>query len=191
VAGGAVDGGRLRDELAVVDQDGPDVDEDEQRDVGDLLQREEEGEHVVGDGLREAVERVEGVRGERRRHDPLVVRLVQGLVDGRVVQAAVDQVDEEVGEEEEERELQDVVPEPRPVGGRVVELGVAAALGDEADGGQQGHQGHGAVGLDHLELDLVLEELGVREGVVVEDEVVGGRGDDEVEEDAEEPGGVS
>jgi len=38
---------------------------------------------------------------------------------------------------------------------------------------------------------LVLEELGVREGVVVEDEVVGGRGDDEVEEDAEEPGGVS
>ena len=76
MAGSAVDDGRVGDVLAVVDHDSPDLDESEQCDVGELLQREDEGEEVVWEGLGEAVERVEGVRGERRGHDPLVVRLV-------------------------------------------------------------------------------------------------------------------
>ena len=76
MASGAVDDGRVGNVLAVVDHDSPDLDESEQRDVGELLQRENEGEEVVWEGLREAVKRVEGVRGERRGHDPLVVRLV-------------------------------------------------------------------------------------------------------------------
>ena len=43
--------------------------------------------------------------GERSRHDPFVVRLVQSLVNAGVVQTTMNPVDEEVGEEEEEREL--------------------------------------------------------------------------------------
>ena len=109
VAGGAVDDGRVGDVLAVVDHDGPDLDEGEEGDVGELLQREDEGEQVVGDGLGKAVERVEGVAGEGRGHDPLVVRLVQALVEELAVQGAVDPVDAEVGEGQEDGEL-DPVP---------------------------------------------------------------------------------
>lgn len=85
MAGGAVDHGAVGHVLAVVNQDGPKVDKDEQGDVGELLQGEEQGEDVVGERLRPAVDGVEGVRGVGRRHDPPVVRLVQRLVDGRVV----------------------------------------------------------------------------------------------------------
>lgn len=53
---------------------------------------------------------MESVRGERRGHDPLVVRLVQLLVEHRVVQGTVDPVDEEVGEADEEGELEKQVP---------------------------------------------------------------------------------
>lgn len=81
MAGGAVDDGAVGHVLAVVDEDGPDVDEDEQGDVGELLEREEEGEDVVGERLGEAVDRVEGVGGEGAGHDPLVVWFVQALVD--------------------------------------------------------------------------------------------------------------
>ena len=47
VACGAVDDGAVGDVLAIVDEDGPDVDEDEEGDVGDFLEREEEREDVV------------------------------------------------------------------------------------------------------------------------------------------------
>lgn len=105
MAGGAVDDGTVGNVLTVVDHDGPDVDEGEEGHVGEFLQGEEEGEEVVGQRLREAVERVEGVRGVGCGNDPFVVRLVEGLVQAGVVQAAVDPVDEEVGEEEEDGEL--------------------------------------------------------------------------------------
>lgn len=110
VASGAVDNRAVGNIFTVVDHDGPDVDEHEQSNVGELLQREEEGEDVVRQRLSVAVERVESVRGEWRRHDPLVVRLVQLLVNHGVVQAAVNPVDEEVGEADEEGELEKQVP---------------------------------------------------------------------------------
>ena len=65
---------------------------------------------MVGQRLCIAVQRVEGVRGKGCGHDPLVVRLMDVLVDARVVQTAVDPVDQRVGEGEEEGELQVVVP---------------------------------------------------------------------------------
>jgi len=150
VAGGAVDDGRVGDVLAVVDHDGPDLDEGEEGDVGELLQGEDEGEEVVGDGLGEAVERVEGVGGEGCGHDPLVVRLVQALVEELAVQGAVDPVDAEVGEGQEDGEL-DPVPgaaeegEKRVgelgVGGGVVDEAEAADFGDEEGNGEDGHDG--------------------------------------------------
>lgn len=95
--------------LPVVDKNGPEVNEGEEKDVCELLQREQEREEVVRDGLSEAVEWMEGMGRKGRRDDPFVVWFVEGFVDSRMVEAAVDPVNEEVGEENEERELDDVV----------------------------------------------------------------------------------
>lgn len=188
VAGGAVDDGRIRDVLSIVDHDRPDVDKGEEGDVREFLEREKEGEDVVGEGLREAVYGVEGMRCVGSWHYPFVVRFVEGLVELWVVQAPVDPVDEEVGEDNKEGELQIVVCGKRGLTGCVVEFGVAADFGREEGGGQDGHDGHGDVGLFHLKANLVLEEFGVVDCRFVEDEDVGYCGADEVDEEAKEPG---
>lgn len=76
VACGAVDDGAVGDVFAVVDEDGPEIDEGEEEDVGVFIEREEEGVDVVWDGLGPAVDGVEGVRGVGCRHDPFVVWFV-------------------------------------------------------------------------------------------------------------------
>lgn len=92
---------RRRDvEFPVVDRHRPDVDEQVESQVDELVHREEKDVDVVGNALQEAVDRVEGVAGVGRRNFPGVVRLVEG-VDEAVVQEAVDPVDEAVGEEDE------------------------------------------------------------------------------------------
>ena len=161
VAGGTVDDGTVGNVLAVVNEDGPEVDEAEQEDVGQFLQREEEGEDVVGHTLRPAVERVESVRSEGGGHDPLVVRLVEGLVDAGVVQAAVDPVDEEIGEADEEWELDEAVEWEWLFGDGVVEFGVSSDLQNEEGCSQQGHWGHGLHGLSDFHRNLVSQEFGV------------------------------
>lgn len=65
--------------VAVVDGDGPDVDEDIECQVEHLVQREEEGVDVVGEPLHEAVHWVEGVAGKGRWDLPHVVGLVEEL----------------------------------------------------------------------------------------------------------------
>jgi hypothetical protein len=84
--------------------------------------------------------------------------------------------------------LQQVVPWKWCFGWRVVEFGVAADFGEKERRGQGGHVGHAIHGLRDLHAHLVLEEFRVFEGGFVEDEDVGERCDDEVEERAEEPG---
>lgn len=190
VASRSVDDWGVHNKLSVVDQNRPHIDEDEQSDISDLLEREDEWEDVVWDRLRKAVKWVESVRRKRCRHNPLVVWLMQLLVNGWVVKTAVDPIDEEVGEDEEEWELEPLVPRTWPVGRRVVESRVPAGFENEAGCCQGRHDGHGGVGLNHLELDLVLKELWVCEGCVVKDQVVGRSGNYEVEEKAEEPGMV-
>lgn len=137
VAGRTVHDGAVGDVLAIMNEDGPQVDKSEQEDVGKLLQGEDEGEDVVRDTLRPAIERVEGVRGVRAGHDPFVVRLVQGLVDAGVVQATVDPVDEEVGKADEEGDLDEAVVREGLFGGGVVKFGVSADLQNEERSRQQ------------------------------------------------------
>lgn len=127
---------------------------------------------MVRNALREAIQRVEGVAGERGRHDPLVMRLVEVLVDARVVETAVDPVDERIGEDDEEGELQEVVAPEGRFGKVVVHLGIAADFEKERRQGEQGHDGEGLEGLPDLHPDLVLKILGVVEALVVEDEKV-------------------
>src|ERR1700760_4749961 len=99
-----IDDWMIGNEFAIVDQDGPEVDEDEQGYVSPLLHWEEERKDVIRHALREAVNWVEGVRRKRRGQDPFVMGLVQSLVNERVVQATVNPVDPEVGEGNEKRE---------------------------------------------------------------------------------------
>lgn len=97
------------DVFAIVDEDCPDVDEGEQGDVCELLERENEREDVVGEALHKAINRVEGVRCIGCGYDPFVMGFVEGFVDSGMVQTAVDPIDEEIGEKDKERELEIVV----------------------------------------------------------------------------------
>lgn len=187
MARGTIDDGAVRHVLAVVDEDGPQVNKPEEEDIGNLLQRENKREDVVGHALGPAVERVESVRGKGRGHDPLVVRLVESAVDERVVQTAVNPVDEEIGEEDEDGELEDAVVGERLLGDGIVKLGVASDLEDEKGCSEKGHGRHGGHGLLDFQGDLALEELGVIEGGFVPNEDVRGGCDDEVYQKAEDP----
>ena len=125
-----------------------------------------------------------------RRHDPFVVRLVQRLVNQLVMQSPMYPVYAQVGEGDEERELEIIVESKRRVGGGVVELRVAAHFQEETRRREDGHDGHGDHGLADLEPDLVFEVFGVRERGMVEDEDVGEGGKEEVDHEAKEPVGI-
>lgn len=77
----SIDDWRVHDEFSVVDKDGPHVDEDEQPNISNLLKREDEWEDVVWDRLGESIKRVESVGRKRSRHDPLMMWLMQRLVN--------------------------------------------------------------------------------------------------------------
>lgn len=117
-----------------MNEDSPEVDKSEQENICQFLQRENERENVVRHTLRPAVKRVECVRGVRARHDPFVVRLVEGSIHARVMQTSVDPVDEEIGETDEEGELEDTVVWEWFFGDGVVEFGVSADFEDEEGG---------------------------------------------------------
>lgn len=67
---------------------------------------------------------------------------------------------------------------------------MAADFGEEEGRREEGHVGHAVAGLRNLHSDLVLEEFGVLECGLVEDEGVREGGDYEVDEGAGKPGNV-
>jgi hypothetical protein len=71
------------------------------------MRREQVDEHVIRQALKVAIQKVEGVRGERRARDEGVVRLVNKSVDRRMVQATMDPVDARVGEDQEQGDTED------------------------------------------------------------------------------------
>ena len=81
VAGSAIDEWRVGIVFSIMDENCPEVDEDEESNICKLLKRKEEREQMVWNRLSESNTRVEGMRGERSRHDPFVVRFVESLVD--------------------------------------------------------------------------------------------------------------
>lgn len=118
------------DIFAIVDHDSPNIDETKQENVSCLLQWEDERKEVVGHTLGPAIDGVKRVGRKRTRHNPLVVRLVQGLVDEGMMQAAVDPVDKKIGKGDEQRELKNTVVGKRLLVERIVKLGVTPNLGD-------------------------------------------------------------
>ncbi len=79
-------------------KDRPNINEDEERDIRKLLQRENVWEDVIRYTLRKAIQWMECMARIRRGHDPLMMRFVQSLVNQRVVQPPMDPINEEIGE---------------------------------------------------------------------------------------------
>lgn len=158
--------------LAVVDHDRPEVDKHKECNIGHLLKRKDEREDVVRQGLSEAIKRVEGVAGKGSRHNPLVVKLVQILVDQTVVKPAMSPVDAKVGKKKEEWELKEVIPQAGSIFGGVVQFAVASNFEEEEGRCDDGHDWHGLVGCNDLHADLIFNESRVLKGALVEDEYV-------------------
>jgi len=154
-------------------EDRPDINEDEERDVRKLLQWEDVWKDVIRYTLRKAIQWMESMARIRRGHDPLMMRFVQSLINQWVVQTPMDPIDEEIGEQDKEGELDDAVERERSVRGRVVKFSIAKDFAEEDGGGEYSHQWDGGEGLLDLLTDLVLEVFGVCEGCVVENEDVG------------------
>ena len=99
----------------------------------------------------------------------------------------MDKVHEHVGESDEEGKLQEVVEWERCFGWGIVELCISMDLGKEEGDREDSHDGHSKVGLADLEPNLVLEELGMGEGGVVEDEKVREPCEKEIDDEPEQP----
>lgn len=85
VAGRPVDQRGVGIVFTIVDENGPDVDENEEGDIGEFLKREQEWEEMVWNGLSKSIKRMESMRGERCRHDPLMVGFMQVFVDDGIM----------------------------------------------------------------------------------------------------------
>ena len=156
----------------LTNEDSPDIDESEQKNVRNLVQREDEREDMIGHALSKPVKRVKGMTGVWSRHDPLVVRFMQRPVYTRVVQTSMDPIDEEVGETEEEGELEEIVEPKGCLMGGVIHLGIPSHFANEEGNGEEGHDWESNGGLCDLHSDLILEVFGVGKCGMVENEDV-------------------
>ena len=115
----------------LTNEDSPEVDEGEKGNICELLEREDERKEVVWYTLREAIHRVEGVAGVRCRHNPLVMRLVQGPVNSGMMQTPVDPVDAQIGEDNEQWKLKEIVKSKWSIGRSIVEFSIATNFKQE------------------------------------------------------------
>lgn len=119
-------------------------------------------------------------------HDPLVVRLVENLINTRMVQSTVDKIDPEIGKHQEDRELKPHVT-LSVVLDVLVEFRVSADLQQETRCGEDGHHWDRSHGLRNFLPHLIFEEFGVLKSVFIENEYVRKRCEDEIYEEAENP----
>ena len=89
------------DHVRIMDEHRPDVHPHEEGKMEVLLDGEEVGEDVVGEGLEVSVDWVERIGGEGGGYDPFVVWFVNMLVDEGVVFPSVNPVNAVIGEQEE------------------------------------------------------------------------------------------
>lgn len=125
--------------MALTNEDCPEVDEGEESNICEFLEREDERKDVVWYTLGEAVHRVEGVAGIGRGHDPFVMRFVQNPVNLGIMQAPVNPVDTQIGEGNEQWELEEVVDSKWSVRRSVVEFPIATNFKQEEWRGENCH----------------------------------------------------
>ena len=98
-----------RKELRLTDKHSPEINEYKQGHIGKLLQRKQEWIQMIRHALRETIHWMEGMTREWRWHNPLMVRLMQCLVNQRMVQSTMDPINTQIRENNEQRKLQDVI----------------------------------------------------------------------------------
>lgn len=99
MASGAIDYGVVGQVFSIMNENGPEVDKNEEHNVGDFLEREDEWKDVIRERLCETVERMESMARVGRGHNPLVVRFMQMLIYEGMMKVSVDPVNTEIGEE--------------------------------------------------------------------------------------------
>ncbi len=123
----------------LTNEDSPEVDEGEKGNICELLEREDERKEVVWYTLRETIHGVEGVAGVRCRHDPLVMRFVQGPVNFGMMQPPVDPVYAQIGEGNEQWKLKKIVKSKWSIGRSIVEVSIATNFKQEQGRGEDCH----------------------------------------------------
>ena len=123
-----VHNGVIREVLAVVDHYRPEINKSEQKQVQHLVEWEKHRVDVVRKRLSPSVHWVESMRGKWSTHDPLVVRFVETLVDGRVVETSMDEIDTTIGEQNEGDDLHE---NGFPASGQLVNVHIK--LGEPVD----------------------------------------------------------
>lgn len=160
-----------RNHVSVVDQNGPDLDQNEHDQVQVSLHRADEDKDVVGQRLNKAVGRVESQSSKGSRYNPLVVRLVNVLVDARVVLQTVNPVNGDIVESHVQHSRKD-----HEAPAIFVDIGVQQAvtphLGEENGQGHEVDEWHSRHGGDNLLANLVLQETRVVFQAAVKDEIV-------------------
>lgn len=84
----------------------------------------------------------------------------------------MDKVDQHVGEEEEQRKLNNVVEPEWCLVGVIVKFSVSTNIEPETGSCQCCHADHAGHCLFNFQLDLVLQELGMLESALVENEPI-------------------
>lgn len=168
------------DHVAVVDEDGPELHENEEYGVEVLLHRANKDKDMVRSRLQESIDGVESNRSPGRGNNPLVVRLVNVFVDAGVVFESVNPINEEVVEDHVYNG-RDEEPGPAVLIDVRVEKTVAADLGEEKGQTEKIYDRNGPERRHDFLGDLVFEESRVVLQSTVEDQVVGKGGEDEVD----------
>lgn len=161
MAGCSIDDRVVGEVLSVMDEDGPKDDKYEEHEERKLVHREYERKYVIREGLCPTIRGVEGIRSKRGRYHPLVMLLVESLVYERMVQASMNPINAEIGEEEEQGELQDVVPQSRSIGRSIIHLGVSASFGKDQGKSEERHARKRHESLLDLHSNLIFEIFGM------------------------------
>lgn len=135
---------------------------------------------MVGYTLRPSVKRVKRITGVRRGNDPFVMRLVESLVDERIVQRTMNPVDAKVRKRDKQRILDPIVKGERRLAREIVEFRPSLSLGHEKRRCQCRHDRHGMQRLTDLHRNLIAQEFGMLHGTVVIDKVIGNGSAEEV-----------
>lgn len=142
---------------------------------------------MVWQALAPTIKGMESMRRKGTGHDPLMMWLVESLVNPGVMKTPVNPVDTEISEDQEERELQYVVEWERSLIQAVVQFGVTTNLECEEWDHQSGGKRHRGQCLVYLHSDLIFEEAWVREGRLVEHEDIAETGEYYVDDETKDP----
>ena len=96
--------------VPIMNRNCPHIDEDEENQVSNLVQREEKWVDVVRAALEESINRMEGMTGVWCRHFPCMMIFVDSFVEVLAVKTSVNPIDTKVCEEYERHNLEQNSP---------------------------------------------------------------------------------